>query len=234
MLGWGKKAGALARTTLPRLGKLFGEGLCSCGVPWLLVVAVGDVALTVDERLQHRFICPPCLCFGCLVWRALRRTCMHTHHSPSTAGETRVSRGGAKYLSTINGTTSASATKVETYTSIGVVLGVVVAACVATATAVHRLDQERMQGEIKRIQGERTEEVKRIQGERTEEVKRIQGERTLAEQMWKNEIDHYKREVQLHYTHDYEPFQKAQEKNRDKMMKKKGKKKEEGESEDKT
>jgi len=223
MLGWGKKAGALARTTLPRLGKLFGEGLCSCGVPWLLVVAVGDVALTVDERLQHRFICPPCLCFGCLVWRALRRTCMHTHHSPSTAGETRVSRGGAKYLSTINGTTSASATKVETYTSIGVVLGVVVAACVATATAVHRLDQERMQGEIKRIQGERTEEVKRIQGERT-----------LAEQMWKNEIDHYKREVQLHYTHDYEPFQKAQEKNRDKMMKKKGKKKEEGESEDKT
>jgi len=156
-----------------------------------------------------------------------------------------VSRGGAKYLSTINGTTSASATKVETYTSIGVVLGVVVAACVATATAVHRLDQERMQGEVKRIQGERTEEVKRIQGERTEEVKRIQGERTeevkriqgertLAEQMWKNEIDHYKREVQLHYTHDYEPFQKAQEKNRDKMMKKKGKKKEEGESEDKT
>ena len=223
MLGWGKKAGALARTTLPRLGKLFGEGLCSCGVPWLLVVAVGDVALTVDERLQHRFICPPCLCFGCLVWRALRRTCMHTHHSPSTAGETRVSRGGAKYLSTINGTTSASATKVETYTSIGVVLGVVVAACVATATAVHRLDQERMQGEIKRIQGERTEEVKRIQGERT-----------LAEQMWKNEIDHYKREVQLHYTHDYEPFQKAQEKNRDKMMKKKRTKKEEGESEDKT
>ena len=67
MLRWGKKAGALARTTLPRLGKLFGEGLCSCGVPWLLVVAVGDVALTVDERLQHRSICPPCLCFGCLV-----------------------------------------------------------------------------------------------------------------------------------------------------------------------
>jgi len=152
-----------------------------------------------------------------------------------------VSRGGAKYLSTINGTTSASATKVETYTSIGVVLGVVVAACVATATAVHRLDQEevkRIQGErqeeVKRIQGERQEEVKRIQGERTEEVKRIQGERTLAEQMWKNEIDHYKREVQLHYTHDYEPFQKAQEKNRDKMMKKKGEKKEEGEREDKT
>ena len=150
---------------------------------------------------------------------------MHTHHSPSTAGETRVSRGGAKYLSTINGTTSASATKVETYTSIGVVLGVVVAACVATATAVHRLDQ----GEVKRIQGERTLAEQRMQGE----IKRIEGERTLAEQMWKNEIDHYKREVQLHYTHDYEPFQKAQEKNRDRMMKKKGKKKEEGESEDK-
>ena len=155
---------------------------------------------------------------------------MHTHHSPSTAGETRVSRGGAKYLSTINGTTSASATKVETYTSIGVVLGVVVAACVATATAVHRLDQGERTLADQRMQGE----IKRIEGERTEEVKRIQGERTLAEQMWKNEIDHYKREVQLHYTHDYEPFQKAQEKKRDKMMKKKEKKKEEGESEDKT
>ena len=79
-------------------------------------------------------------------------------------------------------------------------------------------------------------EVKRIHGEAEAEIKRIEGERALAESMWRNEIEHYKREVQLSYTHDYEPYKEAKEKNREKMKKKRREKdvkdeKEEGEEE---
>ena len=121
--------------------------------------------------------------------------------------------GGAKLLSTGNGGMSgmsAGVTRNEVIAAVGVML----AACVATATAVHRLDQG--------------------------EIKRIEGERALAESMWRNEIEHYKREVQLFYTHDYEPYKEAKEKNREKMKKTKKKKiekddeEEEDEEEDET
>jgi hypothetical protein len=128
--------------------------------------------------------------------------------------------GGAKLLSTANGGMSgmsAGVTRNEVIAAIGVML----AACVATATAVHRLDQ-----------GEAEAEVKRIQGEAYAEIKRIEGERALAESMWRNEIEHYKREVQLSYTHDYEPYKEAKEKNREKMKKKKRREKDEEEEEE--
>jgi len=64
------------------------------------------------------------------------------------------------------------------------------------------------------------------------EIKRIEGERALAESMWRNEIEHYKREVQLSYTHDYEPYKEAKEKNREKMKKKKREKDEKEEEEE--
>ena len=123
-------------------------------------------------------------------------------------------------LSTANGGMSgmsAGVTRNEMIAAIGVML----AACVATATAVHRLDQ-----------GEAEAEVKRIQGEAYAEIKRIEGERALAESMWRNEIEHYKREVQLSYTHDYEPYKEAKEKNREKMKKKKKREKDEKEEEE--
>ncbi len=88
---------------------------------------------------------------------------------------------------------SAGVTRNEVIAAVGVML----AACVATATAVHRLDQ----------------------GKADAEVRRIEGERALLERMWRNEIEHYKREVQLFYTHDYEPYKEAKEKNREKMKK---------------
>jgi hypothetical protein len=142
---------------------------------------------------------------------------------------------------------SAGVTRNEVIAAIGVML----AACVATATAVHRLDQGEAEArlmsanaEVKRVHGEAEAEVKRIQGEAGArlmsaearsyaEIKRIEGERALAESMWRNEIEHYKREVQLSYTHDYEPYKEAKEKNREKMKKKKREKdeKEEGEEE---
>ena len=134
-------------------------------------------------------------------------------------------------LSTANGGMSgmsAGVTRNEVIAAIGVML----AACVATATAVHRLDQGEAEAEVKRVQGEAEAEVKRVQGEAEArlmsaearsyaEIKRIEGERALAESMWRNEIEHYKREVQLSYTHDYEPYKEAKEKNREKMKKKK-------------
>ena len=148
--------------------------------------------------------------------------------------------GGAKLLSTGNAGMSgmsAGVTRNEVIAGIGVML----AASVATATAVHRLEQGKADAEVKRVQGEAearlitaNAEVKRVQGEAEArlmsaearsyaEIKRIEGERALAESMWRNEIEHYKREVQLSYTHDYEPYKEAKEKNREKTMMKKKK-----------
>ena len=144
--------------------------------------------------------------------------------------------GGAKLLSTGNGGMSgmsAGVTRNEVIAAIGVML----AACVATATAVHRLDQGEAEAEVKRIQVEAearlmSAEARLMSAEARSyaEIKRIEGERALAESMWRNEIEHYKREVQLSYTHDYEPYKEAKEKNREKMKKKK--KREKGEKEE--
>lgn len=142
-------------------------------------------------------------------------------------------------LSTANGGMSGMSAGV-TRNEVIAATGVMLAACVATATAVHRLDQGEAEArlmsanaEVKRVHGEAEAEVKRVQGEAEAEIKRIEGERALAESMWRNEIEHYKREVQLSYTHDYEPYKEAKEKNREKMKKKKREKdeKEEGEEE---
>ena len=128
--------------------------------------------------------------------------------------------GGAKLLSTGNGGMSgmsAGVTRNEVIAAIGVMLAV----CVATATAVHRLDQ-----------GEAEARLMSAEARSYAEIKRIEGERALAESMWRNEIEHYKREVQLSYTHDYEPYKEAKEKNREKMKKKKREKDEKEEEEE--
>ena len=138
--------------------------------------------------------------------------------------------GGAKLLSTANGGMSgmsAGVTRNEVIAAIGVML----AACVATATAVHRLDQGEAEAEVKRVQGEAEARLMSAEARSYAEIKRIEGERALAESMWRNEIEHYKREVQLSYTHDYEPYKEAKEKNRGKMKKKK-KKREKDEKEE--
>ena len=154
--------------------------------------------------------------------------------------------GGAKLLSTGSGGMSgmsAGVTRNEVIAAIGVML----AACVATATAVHRLDQGETEARLMSAEARSYAEIKRVQGEAEArlmsadarlmsadaEIKRIEGERALAESMWRNEIEHYKREVQLFYTHDYEPYKEAKEKNREKMKKMK-KKKREKEEEDET
>ena len=131
-----------------------------------------------------------------------------------------MSPGGAKLLSTANGGMSgmsAGVTRNEVIAAIGVML----AACVATATAVHRLDQ-----------GEAEARLMSAEARSYAEIKRIEGERALAESMWRNEVEHYKREVQLSYTHDYEPYKEAKEKDREKMKKKKREKDEKEEEEE--
>ena len=129
--------------------------------------------------------------------------------------------GGVKLLSTANGGMSGMSA-VVTRNEVIAAIGVMLAACVATATAVHRLDH-----------GEAEARLMSAEARSYAEIKRIEGERALAESMWRNEIEHYKREVQLSYTHDYEPYKEAKEKNREKMKKKKREKdeKEEGDEE---
>ena len=41
------------------------------------------------------------------------------------------------------------------------------------------------------------------------EVARIESERKLGERMWENQVERYKKDVQLAFTQDYEPYQAA-------------------------
>ena len=106
-------------------------------------------------------------------------------------------------------------------------IGVVVAACGLCAAAVHQIEKDkaaaeiaRIQGEVAaekaRIQGEVAAEKARIQGEVAAEIARIQGEHKLEGFIWEKELDGYKRQVHLLYSHDYEPLRKAQEEKREK------------------
>jgi hypothetical protein len=92
---------------------------------------------------------------------------------------------------------------------------------------VHQIEKDkaaaeiaRIQGEvaaeIARIQGEVAAEKARIQGEVAAEIARIQGEHKLEGLIWQKELDGYKRQVHLLYSHDYEPLRKAQEEKREK------------------
>jgi hypothetical protein len=102
-------------------------------------------------------------------------------------------------------------------------IGVVVAACGLCAAAVHQIEKDKAAAEkdkaaaeIARIQGEVAAEKARIQGEVAAEIARIQGEHKLEGLIWQKELDGYKRQVHLLYSHDYEPLRKAQEEKREK------------------
>jgi hypothetical protein len=73
-------------------------------------------------------------------------------------------------------------------------IGVVVAACGLCAAAVHQIEKDKAAAEIARIQGEHK----------------------LEGLIWQKELDGYKRQVHLLYSHDYEPLRKAQEEKREK------------------
>ncbi|TFJ83365.1 hypothetical protein NSK_005335 [Nannochloropsis salina CCMP1776] len=76
------------------------------------------------------------------------------------------------------------------FQGIGAVLGV----AGATALVVRTFDQT---------------EIKYIESKAAAEIARVEDKRTMSEMFWKAEVERFKREVQLAYTQDYEPYQAA-------------------------
>jgi hypothetical protein len=98
------------------------------------------------------------------------------------------------------------------FQGIGAVLGV----AGATAVVVRTFDQTEMATEIKYVQSKAAAEIAQAQAEiaRVEdkaaaEIARVEDKRTMSEVFWKAEVERFKREVQLAYTQDYEPYQAA-------------------------
>ncbi|KAM3567181.1 hypothetical protein VYU27_010668 [Nannochloropsis oceanica] len=101
-------------------------------------------------------------------------------------------------------------------------VGVTIAVITSTAVAVHHYDENmsalKLKAEVARMQDMAAKEVAQAKADVTQakaEVARVKGERELAEQMWKNEVERHKRDVQLAYTQDYTPYQAAISKGND-------------------
>ena len=129
-------------------------------------------------------------------------------HSYTPTGKGRVLRGAFSSTShTGTGMGSGGGSRTQTsdkYEIIkvgAIVVGTIAAISGPTAVAVHHLDQT---------------EIKRIEGERKSEVARVEGERKLSEQFWKAEVERYKHGLQLAHTQDYEPYQAAVSKKKEK------------------
>ncbi|EWM20060.1 hypothetical protein Naga_101993g1 [Nannochloropsis gaditana] len=109
------------------------------------------------------------------------------------------------------------------FQGIGAVLGV----AGATAVVVRTFDQTEMATEIKYIESKAAAEIARVEDKaaaeiaqakadvaRVEdkaaaEIARVEDKRTMSEMFWKAEVERFKREVQLAFTQDYEPYQAA-------------------------
>lgn len=108
-------------------------------------------------------------------------------------------------------------------------VGVTIAVITSTAVAVHHYDENmsalklkaevaQAKAEVAQMQDMAAKEVAHAKAKITQakaEVARVKGERELAEQMWKNEVERHKRDVQLAYTQDYTPYQAAISKGND-------------------
>ena len=116
------------------------------------------------------------------------------------------------------------------FQGIGAVLGV----AGATAVVVRTFDQSEMATEIKYVESKAATEIAqakaviarvedkaaaeiaqakadlaRVEDKAAAEIKRVEDKRTMSEVFWKAEVERFKREVQLAYTQDYEPYQAA-------------------------
>ena len=105
------------------------------------------------------------------------------------------------------------------FQGIGAVLGV----AGATAVVVRTFDQTEMATEIMYVQSKAAAEiaqakaeiaqakadVARVEDKAAAEIARVEDKRAMSEVFWKAEVERFKREVQLAYTQDYEPYQAA-------------------------
>jgi len=166
--------------------------------------------------------------------RARVKVFKHTHIHTHPTGKGRVLRGGFSSTAHTGPGTSSGEEFSKKWATIFQGIGAVLGVAGATAVVVRTFDQSemateiaRVQGEIKRIEDKGAAEIKhieskaaaeiaqakadvaRVEDKAAAEIKRVEDKRTMSEVFWKAEVERFKREVQLAYTQDYEPYQAA-------------------------
>ncbi|EWM20019.1 hypothetical protein Naga_102286g1 [Nannochloropsis gaditana] len=134
-------------------------------------------------------------------------------------GKGRVLRGGFSSTAHTGPGTSSGEELGKKWATIFQGIGAVLGVAGATAVVVRTFDQT----EIKYVQSKAAAEIAQAKAEiaRVEDkaaaeiaqakadIARVEDKRTMSEVFWKAEVERFKREVQLAYTQDYEPYQAA-------------------------
>jgi hypothetical protein len=159
--------------------------------------------------------------------RARVKVLTHTHIHTHPTGKGRVLRGGFSSTAHTGPGTSSGEEFGKKWATIFQGIGAVLGVAGATAVVVRTFDQSEMATEIKYIESKAAAEIKhieskaaaeiaqakadvaRVEDKAAAEIKRVEDKRTMSEVFWKAEVERFKREVQLAYTQDYEPYQAA-------------------------
>src|SRR6056297_3475521 len=144
--------------------------------------------------------------------RARVKVFTHTHMYTHPTGKGRVLRGGFSSTAHTGPGTSSGEELGKKWATIFQGIGAVLGVAGATAVVVRTFDQT----EIKYIESKAAAEIARVEDKAAAEiaqakadVARVEDKRTMSEVFWKAEVERFKREVQLAFTQDYEPYQAA-------------------------
>ena len=161
-------------------------------------------------------LCVVCVAIFVMRTRARVKVFKHTHIHTHPTGKGRVLRGGFSSTAHTGPGTSSGEEFGKKWATIFQGIGAVLGVAGATAVVVRTFDQTEMATEIKYIESKAAAEiaqakadVARVEDKAAAEIKRVEDKRTMSEVFWKAEVERFKREVQLAYTQDYEPYQAA-------------------------
>src|SRR6056297_2168221 len=155
--------------------------------------------------------------------RARVKVFTHTHMYTHPTGKGRVLRGGFSSTAHTGPGTSSGEELGKKWATIFQGIGAVLGVAGATAVVVRTFDQTEMATEIKYVQSKAAAEiaqakaeiaqakadVARVEDKAAAEIARVEDKRAMSEVFWKAEVERFKREVQLAFTQDYEPYQAA-------------------------
>jgi len=133
--------------------------------------------------------------------RARVKVFTHTHIPTHPTGKGRVLRGGFSSTAHTGPGTSSGEELGKKWATFFQGIGAVLGVAGATAVVVRTFDQT----EIKYVQNKAAAEIAQAKAD----IARVEDKRTMSEVFWKAEVERFKREVQLAFTQDYEPYQAA-------------------------
>ena len=155
--------------------------------------------------------------------RARVKVFTHTHIPTHPTGKGRVLRGGFSSTAHTGPGTSSGEELGKKWATFFQGIGAVVGIAGATAVVVRTFDRTEIKyieskaaAEIARVEDKAAAEIARVEDKAAAEIAqakadiaRVEDKQTMSEMFWKAEVERFKREVQLAFTQDYEPYQAA-------------------------